>query len=89
MGPHRPGAGPRQVTPTDEGLIARLAAGDPAARAELMDRFGPPLMRFATHFLRSTADADEVLQDVFLRADRAIRKGGAPSGWTAGSSGSR
>jgi RNA polymerase sigma-70 factor, ECF subfamily len=43
-----------------------------------MDKHGPALMRFATHFLRSASDADEVLQDVFLRADRAIRKGTRP-----------
>jgi RNA polymerase sigma-70 factor, ECF subfamily len=66
------------VTPTDESLIVRLGLGDPAALPELMTRHGPPLMRFATHFLRSPADADEVLQDVFLRADRAIRKGTRP-----------
>ena len=66
------------MTPTDETLIARLGRGDPAALAELMDKHGPALMRFATHFLRSASDADEVLQDVFLRAERAIRKGSRP-----------
>ena len=66
------------MTPTDDSLVARLGAGDPTALAELMDKYGPALMRFATHFLHSTADADEVLQDVFLRADRAISKGTRP-----------
>lgn len=66
------------MTPTDEALIERLRTGDPAALAELMARFGPPLMRFATHYLRSAADADEVLQDVFVRADRSIRRGVRP-----------
>ncbi len=66
------------MTPTDEALIERLRAGDPAALAELMARFGPSLMRFATHYLRSAADADEVLQDVFMRADRSIRRGVRP-----------
>lgn len=71
------------VTSTDETLIARLGDGDPAALAELMNKHGPALMRFATHFLRSASDADEVLQDVFLRADRAIRRGTRPERLTA------
>ena len=66
------------VTPTDEALIAGVSRGDPAALGEMMARYGPPLMRFAAHFLRSAADADEVLQDVFLRAERAIRRGTHP-----------
>src|ERR1043165_8792309 len=66
------------MTATDEVLIARLHDGDSTALAEMMARHGPPLMRFAAHFLRSSADADEVLQDVFIRAERAIRKGTHP-----------
>ena len=66
------------MTPTDESLVTRLGDGDPAALAELMNKHGPALMRYATHFLHSVSDADEVLQDVFLRADRAIRKGTRP-----------
>lgn len=66
------------MTPTDESLVARLGMGDPAALQELMSRYGPPLMRYATHYLRSAADADEVLQDAFVRAERAIRKGTRP-----------
>jgi RNA polymerase sigma-70 factor (ECF subfamily) len=66
------------VTPTDGDLVDRLAAGDPAALSGLMDRFAPRLLRFATHYLHSAADADEVLQDVFVRADSAIRRGARP-----------
>ncbi len=66
------------MTPTEAALVARIAAGDTLALAELMAAHGPPLMRFASHFLRSSADADEVLQDVFLRAERAIRRGTLP-----------
>jgi RNA polymerase sigma-70 factor (ECF subfamily) len=72
------------VTPTDATLLEQLANGDPDALAQLIDRYGPSLMRFATHTLRSAADADEVLQDVFLRAERAIRRGARPeqlNGW--------
>jgi RNA polymerase sigma-70 factor (ECF subfamily) len=66
------------VTATDQGLVDRIARGDGAALDQLMATHSPALMRFATHFLRSAADADEVLQDVFLRAERAIRKGTRP-----------
>ncbi len=66
------------MTPTDAALVARIAADDSSALAELMAVHGPPLMRFASHFLRSSADADEVLQDVFVRAERAIRRGTRP-----------
>ena len=67
-----------QVTPDDVRLIDRIARGEEAALAELIASRGPPLMRYATHYLQSTADADEVLQDVFLRAERAIRRGTRP-----------
>lgn len=72
------------VTSTDATLLERVGAGDEQALAELLARFAPPLMRYATHFLGSADDADEVLQEVFLRANRAIRKGVRPervSGW--------
>ena len=72
------------MTSTDDELVDRIAAADPLALAALMSRYGPSLMRFATHFLRSADEADEVMQDVFLRADRAIRRGTRPTrleGW--------
>lgn len=72
------------MTPTDAALIERIAAGDSAALGMLMERHAPALMRYATHFLQSADDADEVLQDTFIRADRAIRGGlrpDNPSGW--------
>ncbi|MGH7582646.1 MAG: RNA polymerase sigma factor [Gemmatimonadales bacterium] len=72
------------MTSTDATLVDRLAAGDAAALGEMIERHGPPLLRFAAHYLRSAADADEVLQDVFLRADGAIRRGVRPErldGW--------
>jgi RNA polymerase sigma-70 factor (ECF subfamily) len=66
------------VTPNDAALIERIARGESAALAELMNRYAPGLMRYATHFLQSADDADEVLQDTFLRAERAIRRGARP-----------
>lgn len=72
------------VTPNDAALIERIARGESTALAELMDRYAPGLLRYATHFLQSADDADEVLQDTFVRAERAIRRGmrpDQPSAW--------
>lgn len=66
------------MIPSDEALLDRMGSGDPTALPELMQRFAPRLLRFATHYLHSAPDADEVLQDVFIRADRAIRRGARP-----------
>lgn len=66
------------MNPSDAALVERIAAGEEPALAALMDRYAGNLMRYATHFLRSADDADEVLQDTFLRAERAIRKGVRP-----------
>jgi RNA polymerase sigma-70 factor, ECF subfamily len=66
------------VTPPDATLVDRLARGEPDALAALIDWYAPSLMRFATHTLSSADDADEILQDVFLRAERAIRGGVRP-----------
>lgn len=71
------------VTPNDAALLERIASGESAALAELMDRFAPGLMRYATHFLQSADDADEVLQDTFVRAERAIRRGVRPDQMSA------
>ena len=66
------------MTPTDEALVAQLGEGDTAALAVIVARHGPALMRFATHFLHSADEADDILQDVFLRAESAIRRGIRP-----------
>lgn len=72
------------VTSPDATLLERIGAGDGEALAEFLTRFAPPLMRYATHYLGSADEADEVLQEVFLRAHRAILRGARPervSGW--------
>lgn len=66
------------MMPTDESLVAQLGAGDATALAAIVARHGPPLMRFATHFLHSADEADDILQDVFVRAEGAIRRGVRP-----------
>lgn len=70
--------GSRDVTSPDAALLDRVAAGDEEALGMLMARHAPSLMRYASHFLGSADDADDVLQEVFLRAERAIRGGQRP-----------
>lgn len=61
-------------TPTDEQLVARVRAGDDTAFTQIVDRYRDPLMGFAARMLGgSHADADDVVQDAFIRAHRALR----------------
>lgn len=53
---------------TDADLVARVAAGDERALAELYDRHATVLLGLARRVLGDTADAEEVLQEVFVHA---------------------
>ena len=64
----------------DLDLFERLRAGDPAALEALMDRFASRVYRVANGICSSTADAEEVVQDVFLTA---FRKAGGFEGRAA------
>jgi RNA polymerase sigma-70 factor (ECF subfamily) len=57
-----------------EGLGARLAAGDPAAFAELYETYADRLHHYLTVRLGSRQDADDVLQETFVRLARARHK---------------
>lgn len=48
-------------------LVERVAGGDTQALAELYDRFCGMLLGLATKILGSPADAEDVLQEVFLQ----------------------
>lgn len=52
---------------SDEDLLARYAAGDPAAFAELVRRHEAPVYQFVLRQVRSPSVAEDVVQDVFLR----------------------
>jgi RNA polymerase sigma-70 factor (ECF subfamily) len=56
----------------DEELVERLREQDVAALEHLMDRFGDRLYRVALGIVRNAADAEEVVQDVFLKLLRKI-----------------
>jgi RNA polymerase sigma-70 factor, ECF subfamily len=62
------------VTPTDSEVIARVLAGDVDAYGILVERYQRRFTRFATRMLGNREDAEEALQDAFLRAYRALAR---------------
>ena len=57
---------------TDAELVVRTRAGDPDAFGTLVSRYYDACWRFAYHMLGERADAEDVIQDSFLRAYLAI-----------------
>jgi RNA polymerase sigma-70 factor (ECF subfamily) len=64
----------------DLALLARLRAGDAAALETLMRRYSSRMYRLAYGITRNRADADEVVQDVFVTI---VRKSGTFEGRAA------
>jgi len=65
--PRAPPEGPAP-TSDESALVERLRAGDRAAFADVIDRHGGALLRFARTFLKNEALAEEVVQDTWLAA---------------------
>ena len=63
---------PMPSTIPDGVLLERLRAGDAAALEALMERYASRIFRVARGIARRDADAEEVLQDVFLTLARKI-----------------
>jgi RNA polymerase sigma-70 factor (ECF subfamily) len=57
---------------TDSALVRRVLNGDTEAYARLVDRYYDHYARFAVHMLGNEQDAEEALQDAFLRAYQAL-----------------
>ena len=67
--------GPVRVADADDAaLVRQVLAGDTRAYGALVARYRDRLMRFATRVLGDAADAEEALQDSFVRAFRALRR---------------
>jgi len=63
-----------QVPPSPEPeLVARLRAGDAEALAQAYDRYAPAVYRIGCRLLGETADAEDLVQDVFAGLPRAAR----------------
>jgi len=57
---------------TDTQVVARVLAGDDDAFAIIIERYRTRLGRYARQMLGNDADAEEALQDAFLRAYRRL-----------------
>lgn len=57
---------------TDREIIARVLAGEPKAFAELVNRHKDRAMTLAMRMLRNREEAEEAVQDAFVRAFRAL-----------------
>ena len=66
-----------QSSPENDGdapLVRRVLGGDTAAFAALVSRYRDRLGRYALHLLGNPADAEEALQDAFVRAYRSLHR---------------
>lgn len=68
----RPEAGLLKVSQTDADLVHQALRGDQQACAELMARHRPRLERYAYFLLGNREEAEEALQDTFVRAFRGL-----------------
>jgi RNA polymerase sigma factor (sigma-70 family) len=60
---------------SDEQLLALFRAGREDAFRAIHDRYHARLLAYVRHMLRGSAEAEDVVQDVFLRAYNALRTG--------------
>lgn len=58
----------------DRVLVEAAQAGDPDAFERLVCRYQAPVYRIALRLLQSSADADDVTQDTFVRAWRSLSR---------------
>ena len=57
---------------TDASIVKSILAGDRSAYAELVDRHKDRAMTLAFRLLRNREDAEEAIQDAFVRAFKAL-----------------
>lgn len=76
---HRPSYPTREEDSRESALVAGLRAGDNAAYEELLRRYERQIFGLAVRMTRNEADAEEVLQNVFLQIFRKIDTFGGDS----------
>src|SRR6266550_1863468 len=69
-----PSVGIPKVGTSDGELVRRVLAGDTGAYAMLVARYRDRLGRYAVHMLGDRQDAEEALQDAFVRAHRSLAR---------------
>lgn len=62
----REGANSRALTSPTHSLLARVAAGDPAAARLCLAEFGPLVWSIARRMAPSPAEAEDAVQDIFI-----------------------
>jgi len=71
------------VSESDANLVSRALEGDLTAYATLMARYRRDLGRYAFHMLGDRHDAEEALQDAFVRAFRSLAQCEQPERFAA------
>ena len=56
----------------DEVLVERFRSGEESVFTEIMERYRVRIFGLANHLLRNASDAEEITQDTFIRAHRAL-----------------
>lgn len=72
------------VDPTvsvDLTLLARLRNGDPAAAAEIANRYRPALLRYTHSLMGNEARAEEITQETLSRLSGPVLPEGSPRPW--------
>ena len=67
------------TTPNDNEIISKVLSGDQQAYAMLVSRYQNYVFTLVLRFIKSREDAEEVAQDIFIKAYRALAdfKGGS------------
>lgn len=60
------------MTPSDAHIVRQVLGGDTEAFRMLVDRHHADALRYATHLLGDHAEAEDAVQDTFLRAYRYL-----------------
>src|SRR3954468_2445362 len=68
------GVGIDKVETSDAELVRRVRAGDIGAYGALVARYRDRLGRYAVHMIGDREDAEEALQDSFVRAYRSLAR---------------